>query len=115
MKKCILAGLASTFLFISCTKNEEDTLVSAQSTNSVKIKSSGFSPSYLEVNLNTSVVWRNDDNRSHSVIADDGTFNSGELTPGSNFSHMFTRVGGYEYHCGFHPGEEGMVNIIVIR
>jgi len=57
----------------------------------------------LELAAGVTVVWRNMDPVQHSVIADDGTFDSGLIDPGQSFTVTFTEPGEHTYHCMPHP------------
>jgi plastocyanin len=70
---------------------------------SVSVVDFAFEPATLEVAAGTTVTWTNNGNRPHTVTADDGSFDSGRLDPGEQFSHRFDQPGTYSYHCGFHP------------
>jgi plastocyanin len=73
--------------------------------------SKGYSPNTITVtvNGNNTVTWVNNDNSPHTVTADDGSFTSGNIAPGSSFSYTFTRSGTYKYHCVYHPWMTGVV------
>jgi hypothetical protein len=43
------------------------------------------------------------------VTAGDGSFDSGRLDPGEQFSHTFAQPGTFAYFCGFHPDMQGTV------
>lgn len=45
---------------------------------------------------------------SHSVTADDGSFDSGVLCKGDTFQHVFGFPGTYGYHCTLHGGRGGV-------
>ncbi|OGO32966.1 MAG: plastocyanin [Chloroflexi bacterium RBG_16_56_11] len=68
-----------------------------------------FRPATLTVTAGTMVTWRNNDGVTHTVTADDGSFDSGSLSGGDNFSHTFAVKGTFTYHCGFHPTMTGKV------
>ncbi len=69
----------------------------ADTTKEVSITDSGFSPSTLEVSPGDTVVWTNDGKAAHDATADDGTFQSGSLSPGQNFTYTFDTEGTYVY------------------
>jgi plastocyanin len=46
---------------------------------------------------------------THTVTADDNSFNSGILPPGASFSHTFDTPGSTSYKCLIHPFMTGMV------
>jgi plastocyanin len=53
---------------------------------------------------------------SHTVTADDGSFDSGTLSSGKSFSYTFNTAGDFPYHCTFHggPGGEGMAGTVTV-
>jgi plastocyanin len=85
-------------------------------TASVRIKGFEFQPKELTVKAGTTVTWNNDANSSHTVTADDGSFESPTLGGGATFNHKFTRPGTYRYYCAFHGGKggEGMSGTVVV-
>lgn len=70
--------------------------------NSVSIANFAFSASTLTVASGTKVTWTNNDATTHTVTADDGSFDSGNIAPGGTFSHTFTTAGTFPYHCKIH-------------
>ena len=116
------------FLLLACTKeksfdNNTKDVLGARSANAedpfsnqntIHIKNSTFSPERLEVNINTTVFWVNDDNIVHTVTADDAKFDSGDIPPGGGFKFMFDNTGTYTYHCKDHQ-ETGTIVVEGIR
>jgi plastocyanin len=85
--------------------------------------SGAFSPNPLTISLATkqAVRWGNLDYTGgtyggtgvpHTVTADSGLFNSGQIQPRSAFTFTFTTPGTYSYHCSNHPT---MVGSIVVN
>ncbi len=68
-----------------------------------------FDPGTITVPAGTTVTWTNNGNRPHTVTADDGSFDSGRLDPGEQFSQTFAQPGSFTYHCGFHPDMQATV------
>lgn len=62
------------------------------------------------------VRWTQRDTTTHTVTADDGSFDSGNLianVPTRNqFSHTFDEVGEVPYHCEVHPGMTGTIGVV---
>src|SRR5437870_10968918 len=78
-------------------------------TTAVQIKSTGFSPATVTINLNDAVKWTNTDTKNHQVVANNGSFVSGILGPGKSFTHTFRGGGTFRYHDGLHPTLRGAV------
>jgi plastocyanin len=69
----------------------------------VTIKDFEFTPASVTVKLGDTVMWTNDGPSTHTVTADDGSFESGDLSAGKTFSHTFQTAGTFTYHCSIHP------------
>jgi plastocyanin len=70
-----------------------------------------FEPGTVSVPAGATVTWTNTGSRPHTVTADDGSFDSGRLDPGEQFSQTFDQPGTFTYHCGFHPEMQGTVDV----
>lgn len=68
----------------------------------VAIPGKFFAPQRQVVLIGDTVTWRNGDSSSHTATANDHSFDSGPLTPGSSFSHTFSTPGLHLYHCAIH-------------
>lgn len=69
----------------------------------IDIQGFAFNPPQLEISAGTTVTWTNNDSATHTVTADDGSFDSGNLDTGATFSQTFDTPGTYTYHCNIHP------------
>lgn len=79
--------------------------------NSVSIKNFAFSVNSLTVSAGTKVTWTNNDATTHTVTADDGSFDSGNIAPGGSFSKTFSTAGAYAYHCSIHSTMKAKVEV----
>jgi plastocyanin len=70
---------------------------------SVAIKDFDFTPATVTIAVGGTVIWTNNGPSTHTVAADDGSFDSGNLSQGKTFSHTFQTAGTFSYHCGVHP------------
>ncbi|HEX6976731.1 MAG TPA: cupredoxin family copper-binding protein [Patescibacteria group bacterium] len=77
--------------------------------NTVDIKNFSFSISTLTVKKGDTVTWTNSDSSVHTATADDGTFDTGSINPGSSQTVTFTKSGTYTYHCSVHPMMKGTI------
>lgn len=68
-----------------------------------------FLPEDLTINIGDTVTWTNDDDGAHTVTADDGQFDSGNMGEGATWSYTFTEAGTYEYKCKYHSSMTGTV------
>jgi plastocyanin len=82
----------------------------------IKLVNFKFTPAQLTVKVGTTVVWTSEDNVPHTVTADDGSFDSGNLKKGDSFKFTFTKAGKFPYYCAFHgaAGGGGMSGTITV-
>ncbi|MCL4836407.1 MAG: hypothetical protein KJ058_00390 [Thermoanaerobaculia bacterium] len=76
-----------------------------------------FAPANLTIQAGDVVRWTNT-GAIHNVVADDGSFTSGEPSGGAwVFSHTFPSAGSFPYHCSLHgaPGGVGMAGVVTVQ
>jgi plastocyanin len=78
-------------------------------THAVAIQGMAFDPDPVKGAAGDTVTWTNQDAMTHTVTADDGSFDSGPLNQGDTFSHAFGAAGSFGYHCEIHPFMTGTV------
>jgi len=71
-----------------------------------------FSPEDLTVNVGDTVTWTNNDDSAHTVTAENGQFNSGNMGEGATWSYTFTEAGTYDYKCNYHSSMTGAVTVV---
>ena len=64
----------------------------------------------LVVGVNSTVVFVNHDSANHTVTANDGSFDSKDITPGGSWTHAFA-AGTYTYHCTYHNWMVGTITV----
>jgi len=76
-----------------------------------------FIPSQLTIPAGTTVIWVNDEQAKHTVTADDGSFDSGDLELGASYTYTFTKPGTYKYFCRYHGdvGGIGMAGTVIVK
>lgn len=82
---------------------------SGGSGDAVAITGFAFQPGTLQVAAGTEVTWTNQDPAQHTVIADDGSFDSGPMDQGATFSA--TVNGPVTYVCAIHPTMRGRLKV----
>jgi LPXTG-motif cell wall-anchored protein len=70
-----------------------------------------FAPSSITIQVGGTVTWSNDGQVTHTVTANSGSFDSGNLNPGQSFSHTFSQPGTFAYYCQYHQGMKGSVTV----
>ena len=76
----------------------------------VSIQDGYFNPADISVSSGTTVVWTNEGNQPHSVISDDGLFDSGLLYPGETYQTTLYGQGTTTYHCS--PNMTGSITVV---
>jgi YVTN family beta-propeller protein len=66
-------------------------------------------PETLRIKAGQAVSWTNNDAVPHTVTADDGSWDSGDIASGKIFSQIFQKAGTFTYHCSNHPAMTGTV------
>lgn len=113
----LIPGLALfllSFFFTGCSKDSYNSDGGSGGINSktIYMKNSVFSNTNLTVTIGGTVVWVNDDNMVHTVTANDGSFNSGDIQVNSSFSKTFNATGAYPYHCTYHSNMTGTIVVV---
>jgi plastocyanin len=70
-----------------------------------------FQPFALTVDDGQMVIWTNADGEPHTIIADNGSFATGYIGAGQQFSYSFEQPGRYTYYCDIHQGMEGEITV----
>lgn len=70
--------------------------------NAVEIKGFAYGPADMTVKVGDTVTWTNQDSAVHDVVADDGTFESGDLGQGDTFEYTADKAGTFSYVCTYH-------------
>lgn len=115
---------ASIILF-SCSKSGSNLVDSANGslnatgstppvnyTARVTMSNSTFTPASVTVMQTGSILWVNNDQQVHTVTANDGSFDSGDIQPGGSFGLAFNVVGPHPYRCKYHPEMTGLVKCV---
>jgi plastocyanin len=79
--------------------------------HAVAITGGAFAPQSVAAKAGDSVTWSNQDTATHTVTADDGSFDSGNLAGKATFHHAFASAGSFSYHCKIHPSMVGTVTV----
>lgn len=80
-------------------------------TADVTIPARVYAPRDLQALVGQPVTWANQDAIAHTVTADDGSFDSGTISPSGSYEHTFDQPGTYAYHCTIHLEMHGVVHV----
>jgi plastocyanin len=75
------------------------------------MSTTAYAPNPIAVAVGGTVTWTNNDSTTHTSTGNGGTWDSGAIAPGGNFSRTFSSAGTFPYHCTFHPGMVGTVTV----
>jgi len=111
MRTTLVLGalLASVLLISGCVQQPGNGGNGGVGTTSVTIENFAFSPSTITVSVGDIVTWTNMDATPHTVTADGGSFDSGNMAEDDTFSHTFNEAGTFGYTCTIHPYMQGTV------
>ncbi len=85
-------------------------------TTSIDMVGTAFTPATDTVAVGATVTWTNQSNFAHTVSANDGSFDSGQLTNGQTFQHTYDAIGSYPYYCKNHGSPTtGMRGVIIVK
>lgn len=84
----------------------------AGDTARIEIGDDGFGEPRIVVRPGTYVVWTVTGGEIHSVVAENGSWESPFMAAPESFGRVFTEEGEHPYHCGLHPAEEA---VLVVR
>ena len=76
-----------------------------------KMSGFAFSPASMTIKAGTALTWTNADNATHTVTADDGSFDSGNVASSATFTHTFATAGTFAYHCNIHSSMHGTITV----
>lgn len=91
------------------TASPRKTTNNGQAKDAVTIQNNSFSPGSLSVKVGTTVKWTNKDGYDHTIIADGGEFDSGNISSNGTFSFTFDKAATFDYHCSIHPSMTGQI------
>ena len=72
----------------------------------VTISNFQFGPKVVRIKAGGEVTWQVKEG-THTVTADDSSFESPAMSAGQKFSHTFAKAGTYRYYCSFHGSKGG--------
>jgi uncharacterized membrane protein/plastocyanin len=96
-------AVASALSLIAISATAQPGPNSASAPQLIVMREMRFNPPDKSISPGTVVEWKNEDIFSHSVTADDGSFDSGLIAPGQSWRKTFTNAQTFRYHCRPHP------------
>ena len=93
------------------SRERQDPVVSSSSEVSVDVIDNDYEPRDLTVRPGARVTWTFDGDLPHSVTDAEGSFDSGILGKGAEFTRTFDEPAEYSYYCTLH---HAMVGTLVV-
>jgi plastocyanin len=84
---------------------------SAAAPDTVVIKNFSFSPKPITVKTGSTITVINDDNTTHTLTANDGAFDTGDVGGGQHGRITVNRSGTFAYHCTIHTFMTGTARV----
>ena len=69
-----------------------------------------FNPNPTPQSASHTVAWTNNDSLIHRIVADDGSFDTGNLSQGQASAAVTVLAAGQSYHCSIHPSMTGTIS-----
>jgi plastocyanin len=110
-----LATVAVTLLVTDDPSTSASTSAAARGTHAsgtvIAIENFRFSPDPITVEAGTTVTVTNRDGTVHTLTADDGGFDTGDLDGGASATIALTAPGTYRYFCDVHNYMTGTIDV----
>lgn len=68
-----------------------------------------YNPNPATQTQGATVSWRNNDGVVHRIVANDGSFDTGDIAPGATSRGVQPSASGTNYHCSIHPAMVGAI------
>jgi plastocyanin len=103
----VIAVVLTSFV----SSDQSSSTGSAAGPDTIVIKNFSFSPKPITVKTGSVIAVVNDDNTTHTLTADNGAFDTGDLDAGRRASVTVDRAGTFRYHCTIHPFMTGTARV----
>jgi plastocyanin len=68
-----------------------------------------FTPNPASQMQGGSIAWHNGDGVTHRIVANDGSFDTGNIAAGATSQPVTPAAAGANYHCSIHPSMVGSI------
>jgi plastocyanin len=69
-----------------------------------------FNPNPASVAQGSMMTFKNNDGITHHIVANDGSFDTGNIAGGATSGGVMLQTNGTNYHCTIHPGMIGSIS-----
>lgn len=111
MTRSLVMLLLAVGCSVALAADKPTTKKSPAKSHTVRMKDKKYAPQSLKIKVGEIVVWQNDDDHDHTVVADDKSFKSGNINPDDSFEFKFAKAGTFTYSCKYHPRMKGTITV----
>ena len=114
MRTTLIACCVSVTLFLAACGSSNDGSPTTPSSPNAAITitanngSQSFSPNPAQVG-GQMISWRNQHGQTHRIVANDGSFDTGDIVAGASSRMVQIPAIGTNYHCSIHPSMIGAI------
>jgi plastocyanin len=101
-----IIAVATALITLNATS---DTTNASSGGTTVVIKNFQFSPNPIVVKASSALTVTNSDGTTHTLTADDKSFDTGNLDAGAKGTIKISAPGNYTYHCSIHNYMTGTI------
>ena len=113
-KKFFWFYILALLLFVVAGCKDKSTNPSStnnQSPNTVSMSGNTFVPATMTVAPHTTITWMNNSSVTHTATSNSGAWNTGDIIAGNSKAITFDTAGTFAYHCIYHSGMVGTINV----
>ena len=106
-----ILALCLVLATLAVAAKEKETEKEKGEKHTVTMRDKKYAPASLTIKAGDTVVWTNNDEHDHTVVAEDKSFKSGNIGAGDSFRHQFESKGKFSYSCSYHPRMKGTITV----
>ena len=103
----IVPAIAAIAVIVTLSATSDNSVALAP--NTIEIKDFTFNPGTLQAKVGVPITVLNDDHTKHTVLADDKSFDTGDISSGGKATFTIDKPGRYTYHCNIHNYMTGVI------
>jgi len=103
--------LVFTLSAAACGSGSSSKAPAADARSTIQIKDFAYSPTSIVAKVGDTVTVKNVDSTAHTVTADDGSFDTGNLGAGATATVKIAKSGQLTYYCRIHNYMKGVIQV----
>ena len=111
--KTILLSGAIALALVGCAAKTPtpSTVNTSAAANTITISNFAFTTSAASYPVGTVLTVVNNDTTTHTVTADNGSFDTGHISPGQSATITLSKAGTITFHCSIHTYMTGTLTV----